>query len=231
MFGIFAGVAVFLSAVVVIGLVVMFLSQREQNGFTFKTLFTSYFYLMSIISLLAAFFGLSGVTKAVASDVFGREFSYYNYAEIMIQEPIAKDAIDPDVDEEKLRAENIARERERVESMYQEDLFNGLSMLIVGLLFLGVHVYGWRKLTTIVERSKSIVHKGYIILQLATFSVITLIALPLGISQVMRYALGQSNAEHSVVPGEPLSIALWSTPIWLFFVWLTIRTLRHQEAK
>ena len=156
MFGIFAGIAVFLSAVVVIGLVVMFLSQREQNGFTFKTLFTSYFYLMSIISLLAAFFGLSSVTKALASDAFGRDFSYYNYAEIMIQEPISKDATDPDVDEEKLRAENIKREQERVESMYQEDLFNGLSMLVVGLLFLGVHVYGWQKLATATERSKSI---------------------------------------------------------------------------
>lgn len=231
MFGIFAGIAVFLSAVVVIGLVVMFLSQREQNGFTFKTLFTSYFYLMSIISLLAAFFGLSSVTKALASDAFGRDFSYYNYAEIMIQEPISKDATDPDVDEEKLRAENIKREQERVESLYQEDLFNGLSMLVVGLLFLGVHVYGWQKLATATERSKSILHKGYIILQLATFSIITLIALPLGVGQVMRYALGQSNAEQSIVPGEPLSIAIWSTPIWLFFVWLTIRTLRHQEAK
>ena len=231
MFGIFAGIAVFLSAVVVIGLVVMFLSQREQNGFTFKTLFTSYFYLMSIISLLAAFFGLSSVTKALASDAFGRDFSYYNYAEIMIQEPISKDATDPDVDEEKLRAENIKREQERVESMYQEDLFNGLSMLVVGLLFLGVHVYGWQKLATATERSKSILHKGYIILQLATFSIITLIALPLGVGQVMRYALGQSNAEQSIVPGEPLSIAIWSTPIWLFFVWLTIRILHHQEAK
>lgn len=230
MFGIFAGVAVFLTAVVVIGLVVMFLTQREQNKFSFRTIFTSYFYLMSIISLLAAFFGLSSVTKALASDMFGRDFSYHNYSETIMQEPISKEITDPEVDEEKMRAENAKREKERVESMYQEDLYNGVSMLVVGLLFLGVHVYGWRKLETEPDRAKAILHKGYIILQLAVFSIITLIALPLGISQTMRYALGQSNSEQIIVPGEPLSIALWSTPIWLYFIWLTIQTLRRQSA-
>lgn len=234
MFGVFAGVAVFLTAVVVIGLVVLFLVQREKKSFGFKMLFTAYFYLMSIISLLAIFFGISGITKAVASDVFGRDFSYYNYTDTIRSEPISKESLAPgvdEVDEEKIQAENAKREKERIESLYQEDLYNGLSMLVVGVLFLGVHVFGWRKLESDAERSESVLHKGYIILQLVAFSIITLITLPLGVSQALRFALGQSKPEYNIVPGEPLSIAIWATPIWLFFVWLTIRTLRRQEAK
>ncbi len=230
MFGIFVAGAFLLTMAVAIGLVVLFFFQREKGGFSFQTLFATYFYLVAVISLIAVFLGASYITKAVASDVFGRDFSYFSYIPETLSDPIAADG-SQDLNWKKQQAESMTRQNEQIESQYAQDLFNGISMLVVGLLFLSVHVVGWRKLEPATVRQQSILYRAYIMVQLAIFGIVTLITLPMALGNSLRYWLQAPIADTNLTPGEPLSIALWSTPIWLFFIWLTIRTLQRQESK
>ena len=227
MIGSLVAVSILIAFIAVAGAVVIFFVRKDQK-FTTASIFSLYFYVVAIISLLVAFFGATTITKAVASDIFGRDFSYYNYAK---SQPHLYDIElrTPDAEETKEGLqEAIQRESERIEGTYQDDLFTGSSALVVGLIFLAVHMYGWRKLEPATVRTESIFYKGYIMLQLAVFSIITLISLPVGISQGLRYAFGQ-NQNVTDAPGEPLSFALWSTPIWLVFIYLTIKAMRHDE--
>jgi hypothetical protein len=188
-----------------------------------------------MLGLLATLFGAASVTKAALSDVFGRDFSYHVYDQTMVAPAVLEDGAkptDPDIEARKRASQQqmVEQEKQRVESAYKNDLFVGISALLVGLLFWVVHTFGWMKLEPTAERKQSVLFRGYVLLQLVMYSLVTLIVLPIAISQWLRHALSVDSEGIQAVPGEPVSIALWTLPVWLFFVWLTLRHVRGSSA-
>lgn len=230
MIGAFIAIGILIVFATVVGLVLLFFLHHNKQLFSFKLLFGAYFYLVAMISLLAVVFGGTLVTKAVLSSGFGRDFSYYNYAMVHPEPPVLEDSggkSNPDTLQQKeVQARAVVQEQDRIEAEYQNDLFNGISALIVGLLFLIVHVFGWSRLDPASGRKESLLYKGYVLLQLVVYSLITLVALPMAISGTLRHFLVRATDTVTSAPGESVAVALWVTPVWLFWVWLTMRTLR-----
>lgn len=229
MIGAFVAIAILLALIAVAGIGVSYFWQRDRAVMSFRSLFSVYFYLVAAISLLALFFGLAGVSKAVMSDIWGRGFSYYDYTvKEMPLEAIEsnKELTEEEKEEDKTQHQAyIEAERERIESQYRNDLYGGISMTVVGALFLLVHIWGWRRFDDKRPRSQSFMYRGYVIIQLVIFSLATLVSLPLGLGNLMQYLAEASTSGSNFTPGEPLSFALWATPVWLFFVWLTFKIM------
>ncbi len=230
MFGGFIALSVFLAVFTIIGLVVLYFV-KDKKEFDFRMVFSAYFYLVAMLSLLAVLVGLSGITKAVLSDVYGRDFSYYNYAS---DRPVMEPAVDKNSslteeqqkDQQELDLEYQKQQAEQIESQYQDDLFTGISTLVVGLLFLVVHVLGWMRMEPAKARQSSFLYKAYVMMQLVVYSLIALIALPTALSTLLRFMFQSTSASGNIIPGESLSVAIWATPVWVGFVWLTMRTVK-----
>lgn len=223
--------AVMLTGISALGLVILFFVGRDKSHFDFKQLFVSYFYLISMIGLLTTLFGAASITKATLSDLYGRDFSYPVYDRPMVSPPSMEETVKPadgDTEIQKMEAQRQMEneERQRVESQYKDDLFTGTSALLVGLLFWAVHTFGWMRLESPNIRKHSVLFRGFVLLQLVAYSLITLTVLPMAISQWLRHALLANQAAPQATPGDPVSIAIWVLPVWLIFVWLTLKHVR-----
>lgn len=229
MSGLFIGVCVLSTVAAIIGLLVWFILHKDKQVFTFRLFLTAYFYIVSALSLLAIVFGGASVTKALLSDAFGRSFSYYSYEDtVSMPEPgVTEDksqAVISESEQQKIKQQQQAT----IEAEYKDDIFTGVSLMVVGLLFMLVHTFGWMKLEPAKDRRQSVLYKGYIMMQLAIYSVGTLISLPVAISQSLRYWLdGSQNG--SLQPGEMLAVAIWVTPVWLVFIAWTMRVLHKED--
>lgn len=209
----------------VAGLIVAYLTQRSKHTFSFHTVFLAYFYIVSIISLLAVIIGTATAGTAVLSDIFGRQFSYQNPSGVYQSEPLSSDQ--EATEEASLRVKNAeivaSQDKQYIENLYRDDLLNGVSMLAVGLIFLVTHVVGWRMLDKS-DRKQSFLFRSYVFAQLAIYSLATLIALPAALSELLRYWLhGSSSVAAAPLPGQMVALAVLVLPLWLFFVWRTIR--------
>ncbi len=206
------------------GLIIAYLIQRGQHAFNFKTVFLAYFYVVSIISLLAIVMGGATVGKAILSDIFGRDFSYQT-SNFAVAEPMPDPA--QSTEEAGLITKNAQviadQNKQHTETLYQDDLLNGVSMLAVGLIFLVTHVLGWRTLDSAPKRQSSFLFRAYIFAQLGLYSLTTLIALPAALSELLRFWLQSSEATSTPpAPGQMVALAILVLPLWLFFVWRTI---------
>ena len=65
---------------------------------------------------------------------------------------------------------------------------------------------------------------------LVVFAVVTLTSLATAVPETLKYALLDLNVGE-VSPGEPLSIAIVTLPVWLFYLVVTIRDLRTKSNK
>lgn len=217
--------------VVSLALIVRALLHKEQ-ALGWQEILAIYFYLVSIVSLLAVVSGGASMTKAFLSSAFGRDFSYQS-SMMSSPEPAGAGALnlDPKLLQQQKDAQNAAakQEKERIEQAYQDDLFTGASTLIVGLLFLGVHMFGWWKLQERAERSESFWYRGYILLQLILYGLVTLVALPLAISQTLRFFV-MANGANMPQPGEVVGVALWAAPVWIVFIWLALRMSKVEKV-
>ena len=231
MFGLFIALGITLVVLTVVGLAALAVWRRDSMGINLGTFIAAYFYLVSMVSLVAIVSGGAMVTKAIASDWFGRDFSYYDYRSESAPEPFVKDAaLTEEQRQQQIEQEKRFREQQeqQLEERYQDDIFNGVSALVVGTIFLAVHIFGWRRMESAKDRQSSLLYKGYVLLQLAMYSLIALVALPLAISGTLRFVMSSTNS--NAMPGESFGIALWATPVWLVWVWVTMRVWKKSKA-
>lgn len=224
----------FVVVVAVIGIAILYFTQRDKKGFSFNTVFLSYFYTVAIISLMAIVVGTTTIGSALLSDAFGRDFTYESYTEYYDTEPAISDdgTVDESTKAADLKAESVRQsqqqERDRIEAKYQDDIFAGVSALIVGILFFMVHFIGWKTLEKKGDHP-DVLFKAYIFAQLAIFSIATLISLPLAISQLLRFLIqpvGQAT-QSVAAPGLAVTFVLSVLPLWLFFAYRTIKLARQ----
>ena len=219
--------------------VAVYVVTRMRSGeplvLSFRTILLAYLYLMSIASLLVFAAGLSVTFKALSSDVFGREFSYWGPPAVRFMPvPTEKRPGGPsgptDMNPQPLPEEERERNRRQVERQYQEDLILGGTMLVAGGLIWALHLYGRRRWEVSEEASADFFHKSYLTILLVIFSIVGIIALPMAAYELLRFFLVQPDAFSSrQPPGVTVGMALVFVPGWVVILWRVIGRTRAEH--
>jgi hypothetical protein len=185
-----------------------------------RSLLRVYLYLASLVSLIVLVFGLSqgltGVFGMVAPD-----FTYGGPGAQMMRKECPPGVTGcPSPEEEERRRVDANSRRAR------ENILEGITLASAGALFWGIHRYGRREVETTVDRV-SLLARGYYVLGVAIFGIASIVLLPLGIYNALRYWLipvGEFDFRPGA--GEMLAAAIVVVPVWIAFLWIVLRDYR-----
>lgn len=241
-----AAVVLVVLAGVVAGGVVLFLRlrAREPININLRLVFRVYLIVVIVAGLMVFAQGASNLVQAGFASVGGKQFSYIPVHTqgppgIELRSPSALELKDRaklnDAELEELsliqreraqRQNELDEERRRLglDRAMKEGLIQGISFLLIGLAIWGSHFGGRRWLETKEERD-SLLSRVYLTLVTITFGVITIVYLPQAVFETLSYVILEPLDQYRQ-PGEKLSLSITALPIWLIFLWQTIRAIR-----
>ena len=88
-------------------------------------------------------------------------------------------------------------------------------------------MFGRRKIETPEDRAGPL-NRIYLVLLTAIFGIITIVSLPQAVFETLRYAVLDPAADRSR-PGEKLALSITALPIWLVYLWNTVRAIRRSD--
>lgn len=211
-------------ALVAGGILALVLRLRAGEPFTIplRLLLRIYLYLVVVASLLVMVSGLADLVRAGLGAGLGLEFSYRPayVAPAPIPVPDERGKQEPSQEEmEQQRREGLSRS-------LREGLVRGISFALVGGLIWSVHSLGRRRLETPAEAG-DLLNRLYLIALLVVFSILTLVSLPTGLFEALRYYLLEQGESRSTTPGSPLSTAIVALPFWTYYLNSTVRSMRR----
>ena len=241
-FGIFVALALLVGGAFFL---IMRLRSGEPLSIDIRALVRIYLYVGIIAGLLVFTQGASELIKAGAAGIAGKEFSYYPVWVEMPEDKTAQPqhplelADRGDLSSEELeqlsaileerRQENhkINEERERLgrDRAFDEGLIEGISFAIIGALVWAAHMLGRRWIEAPEDRAGPL-DRIYLVLLTVIFGIITIISLPQAVFETLRYAVLDPSGG-SDQPGEKLALSITALPIWLIYLWYTVRAIRR----
>ena len=237
-------------AVLVGGAVVVFLRFRSGVDVHISTrlLLRLYLLVVVIVGLILFTQGASHLVRAGFAAAWGNEFSYQQRYVSTPEErgferapqPVELKTREELSDEELEELSQIIAEREKkqaelreiqlergLERAQEEGLIKGVSFAIIGGIIWLVHVLGRRWLET-QEEMASIINRVYLVLIVVSFGVITIVNLPQGVFESLRFAFLDPIDEFSrYQPGGKLALSIASLPIWIVYLTGAIRSVRR----
>lgn len=215
-----------IAVLIAIGIyVVLRIRAGEPLGWSFRTAIVLYFYLATAVSVLVMAAGLASALKAGLSNVYGREFSYA----IPALEPPGRPAAQRPTPEEQERERQ--RQLQWVEREYENDVFQGPTMAIVGALLWLVHALARRAVVQDGDGWGGFLGKTYLAAMLIIFGVVGVISLPQGIAGVLRFLATEPSAlVPRQPPGDAVATALVFVPLWLVFLAAALRQVRRERV-
>ena len=197
-----------------------------------RILLRAYLYLGTLAGLILLAVGVSGLVQAGLGAGLGYDFSYYpQYVSFPrpIRAPVEPGvATAPDISsaEEQRQAHS-----EGLDRAYKEGLLNGMSYVLVGAIIWGIHVFGRRRLTYTTEVDSTL-QRAYLLLVVLIFGIITLVNLPQGMFEALRFYILEPIDEFSPgnPPGDNIAWAIVALPIWLSYLFGLIRDVRQQQS-
>lgn len=227
------GALAFLAVLIALG---VFVAVRLRSGdslvLSFRTILLAYFYLMSIASLLVLTAGLSVGVKALLSDAFGREFSYWmpptvRYMPPEGRVPASREPLKP----APVSGEEQERSRREAERQYKSDLVQAGTLTVLGTLLWGLHWYGRRRLERAEDMTYEFFSKAYSAILLAVFGVAGIISLTTGVYEVLRYFLiPVEEFSSNQAPGGAISAAIVFVPCWVYFLAAVLKQSGQETA-
>lgn len=203
---------------------VMRLRSSNAISISYRIVLRVYFYIVITVGIvIISLGGIASLINAGFGEVIDPQFSYgdvyrdhqYDLERIENNEQINGST------------ETLQSLNEKLDIEKKSNIINGISVTLIGLLILGVHLYGRRWVESKEDSSDSL-RKLYFIAGLAIFAVASITSLASAIPEALRYVLlDVSEGEES--PGMALSVSLVSLPIWAYFLVSTIRTMRVNE--
>lgn len=206
----------------------IFVLQRVRSGqpvqLSFRTIAAAYFHLMAIACFLVMTVGITTGLKAGLSEVFGREFSYYRPA-------VATKVAPPDMGRPPVTPPEdvIERSRRDAERQYQNDLIQGVTLAVVGAVLWGLHTIGRRQVTP--DEARAFFSRGHSTVLLAIFGIVGVVALPVGLYELLRFFLVTADEGfRSQPPGASVATALVFVPVWMFYLMDILKRTRREET-
>ena len=228
-FGIVISVAVVGALVLAIGL---FLQRgREGVDLSPRALLRVYLYVASLAGVIVAAGGLAALlTVGLAASPLGRDAIYGGQSRFAIA-PVPVEKCPPGVPcpeapkpEEQQR--RLAAQQER---LVGEDLIRGVTFTVFGAIFLGAHWAARRALA--IDERRSLLRRAYLMLGTLAFGLATIGLLPNGVTTAATNALLAATPETYRQPaGEALGGGLVALAVWLVYLRLVVRELRHSDA-
>ncbi len=227
-------VVAFLVAVVALG---VFIVVRFRAGdtllFSFRTILLAYVYFMSIASLLVFTGGLSVGVKALLSDAFGREFSYYTH-KMAAQSPLMK--VDngevPAMQVERLREELGRSSQLEAERQYKSDLVQAGTLILIGGVLWGLHSMGRRRFQHADNPYNEFFYKAYAAILLALFGVAGITSLTSGVYETLRFFLIPTDEfSYGSQPGDAIGAAIVFVPVWGYYLLSMLRLSSRESSR
>ena len=107
----------------------------------------------------------------------------------------------------------------------------GVSLLLIGIILGLVHLVARRSIETETERV-DILRRVYLFAGLLVFAVASIISLTVAIPETLSYMfIGARPGDEYLSPGEPLSIAIISLPVWILYLYLTLRNIKSSKTE
>jgi vacuolar-type H+-ATPase subunit I/STV1 len=120
---------------------------------------------------------------------------------------------------------------ERLVYKVKESLIFGVSLLLIGTILGLVHLVARRSIETHAERV-DILRRVYLFAGLLVFAVASIISLTVAIPETLSYMfIGARPGDEYLSPGEPLSIAIISLPVWILYLYLTLRNIKSSKTE
>ncbi len=231
---------------------VVYLIQRLRSGsglvLPMRFLLRLYLYVVIIAGLLLLAQGLSGLLQVGLASALGDDFSYRPVHLELERKPIAVDPLElkdrpllTDEDRDAL-SEILVQKDERSLEQRREDrirgldrarkegLIQGISFTLIGGAIWGAHLFARRKLETAEDRISPI-NRGYLIIMVVIFGLITIINLPQAVFEGSRYYLLEPLNEFSrnPPPGGKLALSIVTLPIWIIYLVGAIKAARESD--
>lgn len=213
---------------IIVGVVYFILRIRSGTSlrFSYRAALRVYFYIVILISVgLGGLGGVSTLLKVGFGELVGPEFSYGNVYEEHRYSLERKN--NPEYPTDTL--EDNRTLPEKIDLEMKGSVINGVSLAAIGLFLLLIHLMGRWWLEEEEERA-DLLRRLYLMAGLVVFAITTIVSLAAGIPETLRYALLDINpGEES--PGEPLSIAIVTLPVWIYYLVSTLRNIRTPSSK
>ncbi len=219
-----------------------------------------YLYVVIIAGLLLLAQGISGLLQVGLASALGNDFSYHPAYLGLERKPIAiaplryelqPRATDPlelkeraqltEAELEELSKILAQREQDRIEQnrkqrilglerARKEGLIQGISFTLIGGIIWGAHLFSRRKLETAEDRNSPI-NRGYLIIMVVIFGLITIINLPQAVFEGFRFFLLEPLDEFSrnSPPGGRLALSIVTLPIWIGYLVGAIKAARRAD--
>ena len=238
------------AGVLVAGAIIIFLRFRSGINVqvSMRLLLRLYLYVVVIVGLILFTQGASHLLRGGFAAAWGNEFSYQPSFASIPQErefdrapkPVELKAREDLTDDELEELSQIIADRERrqtelreiqlergLKRAQEEGLIKGVSFVLIGGIIWLVHALGRRWLET-GEEMASIVSRVYLVLIVVIFGVITIVNLPQGVFESLRYAFLDEFGEFSrYQPGGKLALSIAALPIWIIYLTGAIRAVRR----
>ena len=231
---------------------VVYLIQRLKSGtgmvLPMRFLLRLYLYIVTIAGLLLLAQGLAGLLQVGLASALGSDFSYHPVHARIARKPIAVDPLElkdrPQLtDEERQRLSEILEQKEErnleqqredrilgLERARKEGLIQGISFTLIGGIIWGAHLFSRRKLETAEDRSSPI-NRGYLIIMVVIFGLVTIINLPQAVFEGFRFYLLEPLDEfrRGSPPGGKLALSIVTLPIWIVYLVGAIKAARGSD--
>ena len=120
---------------------------------------------------------------------------------------------------------------ERLVYKVKESMIFGVSLLLIGIILGLVHLVARRSIETETERV-DILRRVYLFAGLLVFAVASIISLTVAIPETLSYMfIGARPGDEYLSPGEPLSIAIISLPVWILYLYLKLRNIKNSKTE
>ena len=210
--------------VLIIAAIVYFILRIKSGislSISYRAALRAYFYVVILVSVgLAGLGGVSTLINFGLGEIVGHEFSYGEVYEEHRELQNLKD----NKDSSAYVVRDIRSLPEKIDLEMKGNLINGISLTVIGTFLMLIHFLGRRWVETVDEHS-DLLRRLYLIAGLAVFAVITIVSLIAGIPETLRYALLELEPGRES-PGQALSIAIVGLPIWVSYLFATLKNVR-----
>ena len=204
-------------------------SEKEPDSLQRRFLPRFYAYAMLFISSLIILIGGGLLLKAAFSYPLGIEFSYqgqpiYTEFEVVEVQPVPPTEPPPPIPTPVPEWKSPTfkgieyREEERL-----RDLLSGIASVLMGTIFLALHLALRNRVESRVDRPFSFLNKAYLMVSGVVYGGLSLVMLPMGLYQLIEfYFVPRGDPEQTLwswpIPGDTLGYAFVALVLWLWIL-------------
>jgi hypothetical protein len=189
-------------------------TRRGGEPFTLATATALYARVMLIAGVLMSLVGLGIILKA-AFGFINLAYSYYQpvaYADLCPAGGCPQPPGPPSNFYEQMRS---------------QDLVLGITLVVIGVLVAGVHLFLGRAVAGMPGGSPGWITRGTLLGLTVTTAVIGIPSAASGLYQTLSYFIIGTSPQNQQPWGEPLGLAIAFVPAWIYLMWRLVDDLRR----